>query len=90
MNVQLDASAGTILRRSLESMGVQLHLKKRTVSVIGNGHITGLKFDDGTSLDCDMAIISTGIRPNTEIARLAGLQVRTRYYRTRRSFMQHT
>ncbi len=75
MNVQLDAPAGAILRSSLERMGVQLHLKKRTVGVAGNGHITGLTFEDGSSLDCDMAVISTGIRPNVKLAKDAGLQV---------------
>ena len=75
MNVQLDPTAGKILKRSLENMGVNLHLKKRATSALGNGHITGLAFQDGSSLDCDMVIISTGIRPNVELAQQAGLTV---------------
>ncbi|HVU66858.1 MAG TPA: nitrite reductase large subunit NirB [Ktedonobacteraceae bacterium] len=75
MNVQLDQPAGAILTRSLESMGVQLHLGKRTTAVQGNGHVTGLTFGDGTELSCDMLVISAGIRPNVELARQAGLLV---------------
>src|SRR6185312_7904968 len=75
MNVQLDRPAGTILARSLESMGVNLHLGKRTTAVLGNGHVTGLAFHDGSELACDMLVISAGIRPNVELALQAGLQV---------------
>lgn len=75
MNVQLDPPAGAILSRSLAGMGVNLHLSKRTTAVLGNGHVTGLAFSDGSQLACDMLVISAGIRPNVELARLAGLQV---------------
>jgi nitrite reductase (NADH) large subunit len=75
MNVQLDRPAGKILKKSLESMGVRLHLQKRANVVLGNGHVTGLAFEDGSSLGCDMIVISTGIRPNVELARQAGLVV---------------
>ena len=75
MNVQLDQSAGALLARSLASMGVNLHLGKRTTAVLGNGHVTGLAFQDGSELACDMLVISAGIRPNVELAREAGLLV---------------
>ncbi len=75
MNVQLDPSAGKILQKSLENMGVNLHLKKRAASVLGNGHTTGLAFQDGSTLDCDMLVISTGIRPNVILAHQSGLAV---------------
>ena len=29
--------------------------------------MTGVEFKDGTTLDCDMVVISTGITPNAEI-----------------------
>ena len=75
MNVQLDSRAGTILKKTLENMGVNLHLGKRTVAALGNGRITGLAFQDGSTLDCDMVVISTGIRPNVELAQQVGLVV---------------
>jgi nitrite reductase (NADH) large subunit len=75
MNVQLDQSAGGILAKALATMGVNLHLGQRTTAVLGNGHVTGLAFHDGTELACDMLVISTGIRPNVELARQAGLLV---------------
>ncbi len=75
MNIQLDPPSGKILQKSLEDMGVNLHLKKRATAALGNGHITGLAFQDGSALECDMVVISTGIRPNVALAQQAGLAV---------------
>ena len=75
MEVQLDALAGDVLRRSLERMGVRVHLQKNTVAILGDGFVSGLAFKDGSTLDCDMVVISAGIRPNAGLARHAGLTV---------------
>ncbi|HKX26185.1 MAG TPA: nitrite reductase large subunit NirB [Blastocatellia bacterium] len=75
MDVQLDRLAGATLRRVIEGMGIKIHLNKCTTSVLGNGHVTGLQFKDGETLDCEMVVISAGIRPNTQLAREAGLKV---------------
>jgi nitrite reductase (NADH) large subunit len=75
MDVQLDAQAGASLKRSMEAMGVTVHLNKATTAILGNGHVTGLEFKDGSTLDCDMVVISAGIRPNVQLAKDAGLTV---------------
>jgi nitrite reductase (NADH) large subunit len=73
MEVQLDAGAGDVLRRSLTSMGVHVHVATKTTAVCGEDRVTGLTFADGSPLDCDMVVISAGIRPNIALARQAGL-----------------
>jgi len=75
MEVQLDPQAGAVLRRQMEGMGARVHLEKATTAVLGDGRVTGLAFKDGTTLDCDMLVISAGIRPNVGLARAAGLGV---------------
>jgi nitrite reductase (NADH) large subunit len=75
MEVQLDKSAGAVLGRSMDELGVTIHLEKSTSGILGNGHVTGLQFKDGTTLDCDMVVISAGIRPNAQLAHDAGLKV---------------
>jgi NAD(P)H-dependent nitrite reductase large subunit len=75
MEVQLDAPAGAALKRSMEAMGVKVHLNKNTTAILGDGHVTGLRFSDGATLDCEMVVISAGIRPNAQLARDAGLTV---------------
>ena len=76
MDTQLDSLSGRLLQQSLEELGVRFHLEKRTTAVLGDGHVTGLRFKDGDILDCDMVVISAGIRPNVDLARMAGLPER--------------
>ncbi|MEO7913141.1 MAG: nitrite reductase large subunit NirB [Roseiflexaceae bacterium] len=75
MNQQLDPTAGTMLRRAMEQIGVQVHCQASTSAALGNGHLTGLQFKDGSTLDCDMLVISAGIKPNAELALRCGLTV---------------
>jgi nitrite reductase (NADH) large subunit len=75
MEVQLDVQAGAALKRSMDAMGVNVHLNKNTTAIIGDECVNGLRFDDGSTLDCDMIVISAGIRPNAQLARDTGLTV---------------
>ncbi len=75
MEVQLDNQAGRMLKRSMEGMGVTVHCEKATTAILGNGHVAGLQFKDGSTLDCEMVVISAGIRPNAQLARDCGLNV---------------
>ncbi len=75
MENQLDKTAGGMLRKSMEKMGLCIHLEKATRTVLGSDRVTGLAFADGEVLDCCMVVISCGISPNVEIARECGLTV---------------
>jgi nitrite reductase (NADH) large subunit len=75
MSQQLDKPAGSILKKTLENLGIQVHLKKDTKRVLGDGAVTGLEFGDGQTLDCDLVVIAAGIKPNGELAARAGLSV---------------
>ncbi len=75
MNAQLDTQGGDILCKTMQSMGINIHLGKSTAAVLGEDHVSGLRFKDGSTLDCDMLVVAAGIRPNAEIAQRAGLTV---------------
>ncbi len=75
MQQQLDAQGAGLLRKMMERMGVTIHLGKRTRSVFGGDTIEHIGFTDGSTLACDMVVISAGIRPNAEIGQRAGLTV---------------
>ena len=75
MNNQLDVQGGAILRAAMEKMGVHVHTGVATSRILGDDSATGIEFKDGSVLDCDMVIISTGITPNAEIGRDCGLTV---------------
>jgi nitrite reductase (NADH) large subunit len=75
MNVQLDPAASEMLHETLQNMGVHLHLEKNSVATLGSERFEGLLFSDGSVLEGDMCVISAGIRPNTTLAKEAGLHV---------------
>ncbi|MGD0675066.1 MAG: nitrite reductase large subunit NirB [Polyangiaceae bacterium] len=75
MNQQLDGPGATILRSIMEGLGVRVHVSKSTTAVLGTDRVTGLSFKDGSTLDCDMVVVSAGIKPNCEIAIRCGLTV---------------
>ncbi len=76
MDAQLDSTGGAILRSTMEKMGVHIHTEKSTGEILGGeGAVSGLAFKDGSTLECEMVVISAGIRPNAEIGHSAGLTV---------------
>ncbi len=78
MENQLDATAGRMLRLTMEKMGVKVHTEKATSEVMLDAdgeNVIGLRFKDGSEIACDMVIVSCGITPNAEIGKTAGLTV---------------
>lgn len=75
---QIDSAGSAILQSKLATFGLTVHLNKSTKSIVGDGKIEALKFNDDTELPLDMLVISAGIRPRDELAKLCGLEVGTR------------
>jgi len=75
MSQQLDSPAAVILRKTLEGLGINVHLEKDTRRVLGEESVTGIEFADGQVLECDLVVIAAGIKPNVELAVRAGLRV---------------
>jgi nitrite reductase (NADH) large subunit len=75
MSQQLDKPAGNILKKTLEQLGISVHLNRDTKLVTGDAEVTGLDFADGSHLDCELVVIAAGIKPNSELAARAGLHV---------------
>ena len=75
MERQLDASAGACLQRKIEELGIRVLLPRQTKAILGNGHAAGLAFSTGEEIDADLVVIAAGIKPNSQLARDAGLDV---------------
>lgn len=71
---QLDNDGAALLRELIESLGVRVHLQKKTQAIRADGERRIIEFPDGT-LDVDLIVIAAGIRPRDELAREAGLDV---------------
>ena len=75
---QIDQAGSEILKAKLETLGLKIHLQKNTLEIAGQETINALHFADETKLEVDMLVISAGIKPRDEVAKLAGLEVGTR------------
>jgi nitrite reductase (NADH) large subunit len=75
---QIDSAGSAMLQSKLKQFGLSIHLNKITSEIAGDDKIESLKFNDDISLTVDMLVISAGIRPRDELAKLAGLQTSSR------------
>ncbi|MBI5559810.1 MAG: NAD(P)/FAD-dependent oxidoreductase [Deltaproteobacteria bacterium] len=73
MNMQLDKTAGEMLKASLEKRGIKFRLSTITTEILGDGSVGGLRFSDGSAIGCDVVIQAVGIRPNKTLAERANL-----------------
>lgn len=72
---QLNQRAGNILARCVESGGIQLRTKVRVREILGDESVRGVLLDDGSLIDADLVVVATGIRSNSYLGRMAGLDV---------------
>ena len=72
---QIDEAGSRVLVEKIESLGVQVHLNKGTKEIHGDGKVERMEFNDGSSLDVDMIIVSAGIRPRDDLARETGIEL---------------
>ena len=72
----LDRSLAGIVRTHLEEKGVQLYLGRKVAGIRNDGGEGGLEaiMPQG-SLHADLVVTAAGVRPNSELARRAGLSV---------------
>lgn len=75
MDRQLDSVAGAVLADTLERLGVAARLDAETVRVKESPDGVQAVLADGDRLDADLLVVACGIRPDTALARAAGLRV---------------
>lgn len=75
MNRQLDSAGGAYLQRKIEDLGLRVLLGRETAAILGNGHAQGIRFACGEEIPADFVVMAAGIRPNSGLARQAGLDV---------------
>ena len=75
MGVQLDADGGKVLQQTIENLGITALTSASTKEFVGDetSRVKGVKFADGSIVECDMVVVSAGIRPNKELGAECGL-----------------
>lgn len=75
MERQLDAPAANLLKTLVERKGVRILLNANTARIHGGSRVESVELADGRTLDADAVIFAAGIRPNTSLAKEAGIGV---------------
>jgi len=76
MERQLDAPAGALLKRLVESRGIKIVLNANTDEIVGSAEVEAVTLKDGTRIEADAVVIAAGIRPNAGLAQAAGIDVK--------------
>ncbi len=65
-----------IVENHLREKGINLVLNARIKEIVGqDGKVKGIKLENGEIFEADLVVVATGVRPNSELARKAGLLV---------------
>lgn len=78
MPMQVDEAGGRTLRRIIEQLGVDIRTGTATSRIRAGrgGTVRAMEFaQGGGSLDVDVVVFATGVRPRDELARDAGLPI---------------
>ena len=74
----VDPEMAEILHNNIHSNGVGLYLADGVASFEDKGASVDVKLSSGTVLTADIVILSIGVRPNSQIAKEAGLELNAR------------
>ena len=74
----LDFEMAQLLHENIRGNGVKLHLGDGVASFVdGDGQVT-ISLKSGVEVRADLAILAIGVRPNSELAKAAGLELNAR------------
>jgi nitrite reductase (NADH) large subunit len=75
MERQLDLPAADLLKSLVERKGIAVLLNANTACICGNSCVEGIELSDGRRIEAGAVVLAAGIRPNTELARDAGMTI---------------
>jgi len=73
---QMDPEGAQILQTKMETMGFSFFLNGQSEEILGGESVEGVRLKDGRVVEGQMAIISAGVRPNIQLAKEMGLEMK--------------
>ena len=75
-NKSFSVELSTIATEKLREANINVHTSTLVKEILGeNGKVTGVLLNTGDTINAELVIMSIGYKPNTEIARKAGLEL---------------
>ena len=75
MDRQLDHAAAALLTRRMAEYRIDTYLTAKTEIIEGRDRVEAVRLADGTRIPASLVVMAVGIRPETGLAREAGLDV---------------
>ncbi|MDV2990079.1 MAG: FAD-dependent oxidoreductase [Dehalogenimonas sp.] len=75
LNTILDEPAGRVAEMAVKKYGVNMMTGRTVARILGEDRVTGVVFDDGHEMVCDMVVVAVGVFPRVELAQAAGINV---------------
>ncbi|MFX1588371.1 MAG: NAD(P)/FAD-dependent oxidoreductase [Promethearchaeota archaeon] len=69
----LDKEMGNIAKEILEKNDINLVLNNNVTEILGKKQVKGVKLANGKTLDADIVIVATGVKPNLEFLKDSGI-----------------
>lgn len=69
----LDGRTADLLREAVEAVGIEVRTGVQIRAIEGEERAERICFADGTAIEAQIVILSTGYRPNTALAKAAGI-----------------
>ncbi|MFO1183930.1 MAG: nitrite reductase large subunit NirB [Bauldia sp.] len=76
MEKQLDPAAGFLLQKAIEARGIKVVTGANTKAILGEKKVEAVLLEDGRRLPADLVVMAVGIKPNAQLAKDAGLEVK--------------
>ncbi len=74
----IDFEMAQLLHENIRDNGVELHLADAVAGFEDDGNQVTVKLQSGAAVEADLVILSIGVRPNSQLARDAGLTLNER------------
>ncbi|NEX18127.1 MAG: pyridine nucleotide-disulfide oxidoreductase [Halochromatium sp.] len=72
----LDPDLAKLVENHIRANGPDIIVGNGVAQFLGtDGKLTGVKLDNGTELPCQLAVVAVGVRPNIDLALVAGLEI---------------
>jgi NADH oxidase (H2O2-forming) len=75
LQLVFDEDFCSVAENKLRERGINVKTKVQAEAILGEKKVEGVKLNTGEELKADLAFMCIGVRPNTELAQKAGLQI---------------
>ena len=71
----VDEDMSDLATKEIEAQNVTVKTGTKVVSITGSDRVEGVELESGEKLPTDVVLMSVGVRPNTEVAEAAGIEL---------------